>query len=691
MTPWLVTLWTLTGCDAPGEDPELVVDADELPGSDLGLEGQVPTPPAEECNHRWGLSSAATAAGNAAQIPYEYSYSCVGRSQPGAVALGNFLNANFPVGTGGYGVYRCEVLTSPYYSLHSEGRAIDFMIDTDPSQYGGANNAVGDVIADWLIENAAVIGVQSIIWDRTIWRSSYWPRDHCVDISNPHWDHLHIELTWDAANQRTPWFQGAATTPLPGQGPAPGAEPDPHVDPPGTFIIDSNNSYNTWAWGADPSPSWLSSASLPGYFNTGYWRAPTSFWGLDFMDFWFLVGQSQCLSVWGWWPAGPNNAPDTYILSYHEPNGHLLGYDASLVELGRIAVDQRTNGSQWNYLGSYEFPPTWNKISFDRWTESLVGEAVADAVKLMPSGLCASALSPGQIVIDDHNNNNDTSRYYFHAPASWHDQTWVVPSWLFGQYQAQTSFWGLDFADFQFHAAQDTCYDVDAWWTANAGNAPDTYFIAYHEPGGAFDGWDPSAIQEIGRTTKDQTTDGSRWNRLGTWYFPAGWNKVSVDRWTESLQGWAVADAVRLTPSSACVVPCADTDHDGVSDCNETCPTDPAKVSPGACGCGVPDTDADGDSVADCAETCDADPRKTAPGVCGCGVADVDTDGDGAFDCQETCDADPGKTAPGVCGCGVPDLDANHDGIIECGQVCGDGVVQAPEACDDGGTRQPHT
>ena len=41
-------------------------------------------------------------------------------------------------------------------------------------------------------------------------------------------------------------------------------------------------------------------------------------------------------------------------------------------------------------------------------------------------------------------------------------------------------------------------------------------------------------------------------------------------------------------------------DHDGVLDCREDCPDDPAKTSPGKCGCGIPDSDRDFDSVVDC-------------------------------------------------------------------------------------------
>jgi cysteine-rich repeat protein len=647
MRRW-AALW-LVACG--GVEEAGVVDADDAEDPDAG---QRPPPPAAECAERWEIPWTTAAIADTQYVPYQGASGCTGSASAGAVQLGNYLRTTFP-GNGGYGVYSCRSIAgSSSYSLHSEGRAIDFMIPLDGSQAYGADNDLGDRVGNWLIENAEVIGIQRVIWDRTIWDGNDpVPKDHCVDISNPHWDHLHIELTWDAANRLTPWFSGGTTT-TPGAPGGPGAEPDPHVDPPGTFIIDSNNSYNEWAWGCEAPSSWTSSTAAPGYFNTGYWQAPTAYWGLDFTDFWFLRGEPGCLSAWAWWPNSPSHAPDTFFIAYSEPNGHVPGWSADLIEHGRATLDQRVNGSQWNYIGSFNFNQTWNKISVDRWTTSLTGTAVADAIKIIPSGLCVATPSvPGQVFIDDENANNDITRYYAYVPPSWNNPTWVVPAWMFGQRQAPTSYWGLDFVDFHFWRDTPACLDVDAWWTANAGNAPDTYMIAYHQPNGPFNGFSFDQITELGRAEMDQRDNGSRWNRVGSYNFPAGWNKISVDRWTESLVGWAVADGIRLTPSAACPAPapvCGDADGDGTSDCDDACPSDPAKV---------------------------------LPGDCGCGVADVDADGDGLPACFDACDGDAAKTAPGACGCGVPDEDITGDGVADC-TICGDGLAEAPEGCDDG-------
>lgn len=119
-----------------------------------------------------------------------------------------------------------------------------------------------------------------------------------------------------------------------------------------------------------------------------------------------------------------------------------------------------------------------------------------------------------------------------------------------------------------------------------------------------------------------------------------------------------------------CPNPLLDTDADGTPDCTDGCPTDPAKIAPGACGCGVAETDTDGDGTPDCNDGCPSDASKTVAGQCGCGVADTDTDGDGTADCNDGCSADPFKIAPGACGCGVADTDTDGDGTADCNDAC---------------------
>ena len=168
---------------------------------------------------------------------------------------------------------------------------------------------------------------------------------------------------------------------------------------------------------------------------------------------------------------------------------------------------------------------------------------------------------------------------------------------------------------------------------------------------------------------------------VNSWSFSPNTNGPSgntYNTWSSSSSTWAVgARSIRFTGSAnywgldnITYTNCPDSDGDGVGDCKDGCPNDPAKTEPGICGCGVADTDTDGDGTANCIDGCPNDPAKTAPGICGCGVADTDTDGDGTADCNDGCPNDPAKTAPGICGCGVADTDTDGDGVADCNDNC---------------------
>ncbi|MFZ9915785.1 MAG: MopE-related protein, partial [Phycisphaerales bacterium] len=130
---------------------------------------------------------------------------------------------------------------------------------------------------------------------------------------------------------------------------------------------------------------------------------------------------------------------------------------------------------------------------------------------------------------------------------------------------------------------------------------------------------------------------------------------------------YADVDGDGAGDSASSISSCSATPPSGyVAVSGDGCPSDPNKLSPGACGCGVADADSDSDGVADCNDGCPSDPNKTSPGTCGCGVPDTDTDGDGVANCNDGCPNDPNKIAPGACGCGFSDADANGNGTPDC-------------------------
>jgi hypothetical protein len=149
---------------------------------------------------------------------------------------------------------------------------------------------------------------------------------------------------------------------------------------------------------------------------------------------------------------------------------------------------------------------------------------------------------------------------------------------------------------------------------------------------------------------------------------------VTSDCGAKALSGTAEL-IVEPAGNCSCVKIETDSDGDGVSDCDDGCPNDPAKTVPGVCGCGVADTDSDGDGTADCIDGCASDPSKTEAGECGCGVPDVDSDGDTVFDCDDVCpgfddlvDTDNDGIPDG---CDVPEcpVDLNGDLVIDGGDL----------------------
>ncbi len=200
-----LTAFALAACD---EGPAPTVDCDDHTYDELFAED------APKIAHpgRWVAPADVTAVGDRQNVgyddapPWNGGANCGGSFRPGARALGDHLRANFP-GVHQVQGYNCRPNTAntSQTSVHGTGRAIDVMVRTSG---GDADNDAGDPVAHWLMQNAEAIGVQIIIWDRSTWaphRSP--PKNRSYGGPNPHIDHLHVELTVDGAEMRTPWFR----------------------------------------------------------------------------------------------------------------------------------------------------------------------------------------------------------------------------------------------------------------------------------------------------------------------------------------------------------------------------------------------------------------------------------------------------------------------------------------------------
>jgi hypothetical protein len=158
---------------------------------------------------RWTLPSNVLAVGATVRVTYDEapkwtgSAACAGKLKPGGHKLGEYLIEHFAVvsSVGGYACRR-NTADASRMSVHGSGRALDVFI---PTAGGAADNTQGDKVANWLVLHAQRIGVQLVIWDRTIWRSS-GRNDGAYGGPNPHVDHIHVELTNEAAAMSTPWF-----------------------------------------------------------------------------------------------------------------------------------------------------------------------------------------------------------------------------------------------------------------------------------------------------------------------------------------------------------------------------------------------------------------------------------------------------------------------------------------------------
>lgn len=139
---------------------------------------------------------------------YQPGVSCDPIDRPGSVRLGRLLVDTY--GTGYFGVSR---YCNGTLSEHHEGRAVDWMLNSsDPMQ-----KAVADSFLAWLTANsgeqARRLGIQYVIWNRTMWRA-YAPERGFTPYSgaSPHTDHIHLSLTWDGALGRTSWWTGTPVT-----------------------------------------------------------------------------------------------------------------------------------------------------------------------------------------------------------------------------------------------------------------------------------------------------------------------------------------------------------------------------------------------------------------------------------------------------------------------------------------------
>lgn len=155
----------------------------------------------------------------------EYGYDgadhCVERAQPGTRALARWLDDN--VRGESWGIVRCEKWGPNEFSVHAEGRAIDWRLDARrPKERRAALNLIDALLAPDHNGNDAALarrmGVQGIIFDCRSWWSgmddmgaySACEGGKDPDPTTAHRDHVHIELNWAGARKRTSFWSSPA-------------------------------------------------------------------------------------------------------------------------------------------------------------------------------------------------------------------------------------------------------------------------------------------------------------------------------------------------------------------------------------------------------------------------------------------------------------------------------------------------
>ena len=135
----------------------------------------------------------------AVYVGYQGAKKCTSGAQPGAQGMMQCFLAKYKrLGGKNLGIYDCRTVRGgSTTSLHGEGRAVDLGITPHGASYGTD-------LANRLLNNSKELGIQCIIWNREIWSGAHpksgWRK---YTGTNPHVDHLHVELSWATAKKNS--------------------------------------------------------------------------------------------------------------------------------------------------------------------------------------------------------------------------------------------------------------------------------------------------------------------------------------------------------------------------------------------------------------------------------------------------------------------------------------------------------
>jgi hypothetical protein len=154
---------------------------------------------------------------------YDFARHCTRHPRPGTRALEAWLGSHWRGVS--WGIMRCSKLGKDHYSLHAEGRALDWHLDVhDALDRAAAERLIGLMLAPDQLGNPAALarrmGVQELIWNCRAWFSGspvlvkyracynkHGKRRKHVDDTSAHRNHVHIGLTRRGAKRRTTFWE----------------------------------------------------------------------------------------------------------------------------------------------------------------------------------------------------------------------------------------------------------------------------------------------------------------------------------------------------------------------------------------------------------------------------------------------------------------------------------------------------
>jgi hypothetical protein len=154
---------------------------------------------------------------------YDHARHCVKHPSRGALALQSWLEGH--VRGVSWGIMRCEKLSGHDYSLHAEGRAVDWHLDVhSPADRQAAEGLIRLLLAPDRLGNAAALarrmGIQEIIWNCHSWWSGgegmepysvcydrHGKRRKHVDETLGHRNHVHLGLNLPGARMQTSFWR----------------------------------------------------------------------------------------------------------------------------------------------------------------------------------------------------------------------------------------------------------------------------------------------------------------------------------------------------------------------------------------------------------------------------------------------------------------------------------------------------